>query len=194
MHNPLPRRAATALFGCSFLAVCALRAQQFSYDAVRPETRIRERVDDGRLARLHGNVHPLLRAATDLGAVAPDSPMERMILVLQRDAAQQKALDSLLAAQQDPHSPQYHRWLTPQAFGERFGVARNDIDAIVAWLHGRGFEVEEAPAGGQSIIFSGTAAAVASAFHTSIRTYRVNGELHHANESDPAIPAALAEV
>ena len=33
-----------------------------------------------------------------------------------------------------------------------------------------------------------------TAFHTQIRTYLVAGQLHHANATDPQIPAALAAV
>jgi len=43
-----------------------------------------------------------------------------MILTLNPTPAAQAELDRLLAEQQDPASPQYHRWLTPQAFRARF--------------------------------------------------------------------------
>src|SRR6476661_5172917 len=42
--------------------------------------------------------------------------------------------------------------------------------------------------------FSGTAGQVANAFHTKIHRYRVNGEEHWANATDPEIPVALAPV
>ena len=46
----------------------------------------------------------------------------------------------------------------------------------------------------RSIVFSGTAAQVESAFHTQIHTYKIGNEVHHANASDPAIPMAFAQV
>ncbi len=55
-------------------------------------------------------------------------------------------------------------------------------------------EVEEITAGRRSIVFSGTAAQVESAFHTRIHAYKIGDELHHANATDPAIPVALAQV
>jgi subtilase family serine protease len=55
-------------------------------------------------------------------------------------------------------------------------------------------EVEEVTAGRASIVFSGTAAQVESAFHTQIHTYKIGNEIHHANASDPEIPAAFAGV
>jgi hypothetical protein len=97
----------------------------------------------------------------------------------------------LIAAQQDPASAQYQKWLTPEEFADRFGVSRNDVDQVTAWLGSHGFSIEEVPAGRRTILFSGTAAMVEAAFHTQIRQYRVNGELHYANASDPAIPEVL---
>ena len=55
-------------------------------------------------------------------------------------------------------------------------------------------QVEEVTAGRRSIIFSGTAAQVQTAFHTAIHTYKIGDEVHHANVNDPEIPAALVQV
>jgi len=54
--------------------------------------------------------------------------------------------------------------------------------------------VEEVTAGRRAIVFSGTAAQVQAAFHTSIHTYKIGDEVHHANAKDPEIPAALVQV
>ena len=75
-----------------------------------------------------------------------------------------------------------------------FGVAEGDLNRIAEWLAAEGFQVEEIPAGRRLVIFSGSAARVASAFHTEIHRYLVNGETHRANADDPAIPEALAGV
>src|SRR5271163_4044927 len=117
-----------------------------------------------------------------------------MVLVLSPDATQQSALEELLRAQQDPQSAYYHAWLTPADFGEHFGVSLNDLQQVVSWLRNHGKEVEEIPASRRTIIFSGTAAQVQSAFHTSLQTYRVGGELHYANATDPQIPQAFTGV
>jgi pseudomonalisin len=55
-------------------------------------------------------------------------------------------------------------------------------------------EVEEIPASHRAVIFSGTAAQVESAFRTSLQRYRVRGQEHLANASDPSIPRSLAAV
>ena len=120
--------------------------------------------------------------------------MERIILALDTSAEQKQGLDALIAAQQDPASPQYQKWLTPEAFADQFGVSQNDVDQVTAWLGTHGFQVDEVPAGRRTIVFSGTAQMVRAAFHTQIRMYNVNGALHYANASDPEIPEALSAV
>lgn len=161
---------------------------------VQPRDRITSFIDDEQRVTLLGNRHPLAQAQYDQGAVAPDYPMEHMLLTLLPDAAQQQALEQLVAAQHNPASPSYHQWLTPEQFAERFGVSEGDTAQIAGWLQSHGMEVEEIAAGRQSIIFSGTAAQVQEAFHTEIHTYKVGNEVHHANATDPEIPAALAQV
>src|SRR5580693_9857039 len=161
---------------------------------VQVNDRITSFIDDDQRVTLRGNVHPLALAQYDAGAVAPDFPMEHMLLSLLPDAAQQDALNQFVDAQYNPESPYYHQWLTPEQYGERFGISDSDTAEIVNWLQGHGMEVEEVTAGRRSIIFSGTAAQVQAAFHTQIHAYKIGNEVHHANVKDPEIPAALVQV
>jgi len=161
---------------------------------LQPRNRITSIIDDEERITLRGNTHPLAVARFDSGAVAPDFPMDRMILILLPGPDQQAALHWFVAAQHDPGSVYYHQWLTPGEYGERFGVSDDDIAQVAAWLQGHGMEVEEVTAGRRAIVFSGTAAQVESAFHTPVHAYKIGAELHHANVKDPEIPAALAEV
>ncbi len=141
-----------------------------------------------------GNRHPLARREYDVGRAASATRLEHMILVLAPDAARQLDLEALLAAQQDPHSPLYHQWLTPETFGDLFGLPSGDIGRAVSWLGAQGFSVDELPAGGRAIVFSGSAGQVEAAFHTPIDRYRVGGRLHLANAAEPRMPEALAGV
>jgi len=161
---------------------------------IQPKDRITRFVDDEQRVTLQGNRHPLASAEYDAGPVAPDFPMERMILTLLPDPEQQAALERLVEAQHNPESAYYHQWLTPEQYGERFGVSNDDVAQVTAWLEGHGMRVEEVMAGRRTIVFSGTAAQVQAAFHTPIHVYNVGGELHHANAKDPEIPVALAPV
>ncbi len=161
---------------------------------IQPADRITSFIDDEQTVPLPGNRYPLAVAEYDGGAVASDFPMQHMILTLLPDSAQQDALTQLVEAQHNPESSYYHQWLTPGQYAERFGVSEADVSQISGWLQGHGFEVEEVTAGRRSIIFSGTAAQVKSAFHTQIHTYKIGSEIHHANAKDPEVPAALVQV
>ena len=44
-----------------------------------------------------------------------------------------------MAQQHDPNSPNFHKWLTPQEFGQKFGPAESDLQAIKNWLTSEGF-------------------------------------------------------
>lgn len=151
-------------------------------------------IDESNMVALHGNVHPLARAEFDRGVAEPATPMRSMMLLLKPTDAQQSALDALLEAQHDPTSAQYRQWLTPEQYGERFGLATADLLRLNDWLQKHGFTVEEIPANHRVLIFSGTAAQVQAAFQTEIHQYSVNGEAHYANAQDPQIPAALTGV
>jgi len=160
----------------------------------QPQDRITTFVDDEQRIVLSGNRHPSAIAQFDAGAVSPTYRMDRMVLTLLPDAAQQDALEQLLDAQHNPDSPYFHQWLTPEQYGERFGVSESDAAQVTAWLQAHGMEVAEVTAGRGSVVFSGSAAQVESAFHTQIHTYEIGNEVHHANASDPEIPAAFAGV
>jgi pseudomonalisin len=160
----------------------------------QPQDRITRFVDDEQRVTLSGNVHPMAVTQYDAGVVSSNYRMDRMVLTLLPDAMQQEALTQLIDAQHNPESPYYHQWLTPEQFGERFGVSEGDAAQVTEWLQTHGMAVEEVTAGHGSVVFSGTAAQVESAFHTQIHTYKIGSVVHHANASDPQIPAAFAGV
>ncbi len=110
------------------------------------------------------------------------------------ESAEGSALRQWIADQQDKTSPRYHAWLSPEEFANRFGPSESDRQKAAAWLVSHGFRVNRISRGGLVIDFSGTAAQVTEAFHTSIHRYLVNGENHYANASDPQIPGALSPI
>ena len=192
----LLRRIAERVCGAAILAGALVLISPFAAHAQTGgvAARVTERIDNSQLVTLHGNTHMLARAQFDQGAAPPDLPMNRIMLVLKRSADQETALQNLLTEQQVNSSPNFHKWLTPDQFGQQFGPADADIQAVTSWLASYGFQSIKVSRGRTVIEFSGTAAQVAAGLHTSIHKYTVNGESHWANASDPQIPAALAPV
>ncbi len=151
-------------------------------------------VSENNRVTLHGNVNPRAKPEFDQGASDPSLPMNGMILLLNIDSQKQAQLDQLVAEQHDPSSANYHRWLTPAEFGQRFGRSPEEIATVKNWLTSHGFTIDSVSKSGTMINFSGTAANVDSAFKANMHDYQVNGHLRHANSINPSIPTALADV
>jgi subtilase family serine protease len=117
-----------------------------------------------------------------------------MLLVLSAGEEQERELGQLLNSQHDKASPNYHRWLTPEEFGRRFGPSQDDILKVSDWLTQQGFVVHQAAGSGRWIEFSGTSGQVEHAFQTQMRNYQVEGSLGIANATEISLPAALAPV
>ena len=152
------------------------------------------RIDETRLHAIAGNTRPEANPQNDRGLVPEDLPMDHVLLQLQRSAPQEQAVQQFIESLQDTASPNFHKWLTAAEFGERFGAAQSDLDAISAWLQSHGLTVNSVYPNGMLIDFSGTAGQIRAAFHTEIHYLQVNGQTHLANMSDPRIPEALAPV
>ena len=176
------------------LALLLFSALGAAAQAPNVRARVTEAVDELNLVTLRGNIHPLARPEYDRGAAPDSQSVARMLLVLQRGSEQEAALRQLLDQQQIKSSPNYHQWLTPEQFGQQFGPADSDIQAVTDWLTTQGFQVDRVAAGRTVIEFSGTAGLVRQALHTEIHRYVVNGEEHWANASNPQVPAALVPV
>lgn len=178
----------------SLLVLCFIVAAQAFPQEDQIPVRITAPLDETRLTALKGNVHKMAQPMFDRGLAPSDLPMERMLLVLRRSSQQEQVLRKLLDEQQDKSSPNYHRWVTPDQFGQQFGVSDQDIQVVVQWLLSHGFQVATISRGRTVIEFTGTAAQVQEAFHTEIHKYVVRGQEHWANSEDPQIPAALTPV
>ncbi len=156
--------------------------------------RITQTVDNRVRTVLTGHLHPKALAAIDQGRVAPSLAMSYITLRLASSANQQAELEKLLAEQQTPGSPNYHHWLTPEEYGQRFGASDADINKITQWLQQQGLQVVSVSRGRNWIAASGTAARVEPAFQTEIHSYVADGETHYANASEPSVPAAFGSV
>ena len=155
--------------------------------------RITGEVGSSAMVSLPGQVHPWARAEFDRG-VAPENLSGRMLLVLKRSPEQESALQALLASQQDPNSPNYHKWLTPEDFGKRFGVADSDVQTVTSYLSSQGMSVGRVHSNHMAIEVGATAGQIRSTFQTEIHAYSVAGKTYYANNSAPKIPSALHSV
>ncbi|OLD83097.1 MAG: peptidase S53 [Acidobacteria bacterium 13_1_20CM_58_21] len=178
-------------FGIWFTVLTSLA---ISLPAQERAERVTAEIDDTERTAIQGSQPPMARPENDAGRMAVGTKLEGISIVLSRTVTQEAALQALIAAQQDPTSPSYHKWLTPEEFAARFGVADTDIAKIQSWLEKHGFTVDSISRSKNRIIFSGTVEQVESAFGTELHYYKVNGEAHFAPSRDISMPVAVSSV
>ncbi|MGB0006893.1 MAG: S53 family peptidase [Candidatus Sulfotelmatobacter sp.] len=159
--------------------------------AAQPD-RITGPIDSSQMVPLKGNVHGLAQSRFDLGRTDGNQMVSGVTLVFHPSATQQNDLNKLLAQQQERSSPNYHKWLTPAQFADRFGMSKGDISQAVSWLESQGFTVTSVANSRNLISFDGTVAQIELVFATEIHNYLVDDVIHFANATNPSVPAALA--
>ena len=180
------------------LRACTLAAAAFlfgSLGVLAQTPRIARSIDAaGPRAALHDAFPGKALAALDQGKLPGDTLIDGVSLRFSLAPAQQDELTQLLADQQNPASPRYHQWLTPEQYAARFGLAESDLARVSAYLSAQGLTVDATSRSRTFLIVSGTAAQIAAAFGTSLHRVTFQNESHFANLSDPVLPAALAGV
>src|ERR1700760_1131408 len=79
-----------------------------------------------------------LANATSLGAASSSQRMEIGVGLKDPHPAAERAL---MAAQQNPSSPQYHHFLTPAEYAKRFAVSKSTFQKTLNWLRAGGATV-----------------------------------------------------
>jgi subtilase family serine protease len=175
----------------SLLVFPAVAQAQTTVTGRRARGLIVDKIDENRLHKIEGNTRSEAGPQNDRGPVPADLSMDHLFLQLQRSPEQEQAVHDFIDALHNPSSPSFHKWLTAEEFGERFGASQADLDAISGWLRSHGLTVHSVYPNGMLMDFSGTAGQVRAAFHTEIHYLEVNGRSHVANIGDPQIPEAL---
>jgi hypothetical protein len=186
--NAILRLKWVGIWGLGFSLIPFAFAQDPGQD------RIVQAIDNASRVALRGNVRPMFRPENDLGLADGSLRLENISLVFAFPASRQSALTALLDDLQNPFSPSFHHWLTPEQFAVQFGLSQNDLNKVVAWLEGQGFTVTWKARSRTWVSFSGTANQVEAAFQTEIHNFSLNGATYYANATEPSLPKALADV
>jgi pseudomonalisin len=127
-----------------------------------------------------------LPLATRLGA-APASRTMTIGVELQRpDTAGEIALYDQMYQR---GSSDYHHFLTPAQFNERFGVPATQITAVRNWLTGGGLSVQTAST--DYFTATGTVAQLDHLLQANIGSYTFKGQDFIANAAPPSVPTSL---
>ena len=169
------------LIACQLLAATSVFAQP---------ARVSGPVESSRVV-LAGNRSYNAKLENDRGSLDPSRVIGGMSLVFRRSAAQTADLAKLLQEQEDPNSPSYHAWLTPDQYADRFGLNSADLARVTSWLEAGGLKVDYVSRTRSWLMFSGSAGQLQSAFQTEMHRYELNGTAHFANASNLSVPSAI---
>jgi subtilase family serine protease len=131
------------------------------------------------------------RSLTQAQRVGAPPATERMRIGLALAHPHPGAEDALLRGLFDRSSPDYHAFLTPAQYAQRFGVPTGTQRDVRAWLSGGGMRVEHVTGAGDYFLASGTVAEVQALLKTTIGRYEVAGRRFDANDAPPSVPRAL---
>ncbi len=134
--------------GLSF-AVCVCQGQNMMTHHVRDAVR------DGR--------------AQATGRLSSDQTLQLDLVLAPRNSA---GMEGLLRDIYDPASPSYRHFLSPQEFTAEFGPTQEDYDAVVRFAKTYGFQVVGGSRDSMDVQVKGTVAAIETAFHVNMRTFK----------------------
>jgi len=146
------------------------------------------------MVTLPGSVHPFVRRSSDLGRLDPSRHLTGMSVLLQPSPAQKADRAQTLRALQDPASPSYHHWLSPEDYASRFGASPADVAHVSAWLAAQGLTVDGPSRTSTRVGFSGDVGVIESAFDTELHAIELDGADHFAMTVAPSIPADLKDL
>ena len=105
----------------------------------------------------------------------------------------QAALSNLLHELYDPASPNFHHYLTPEQFAERFGPTEADYEAAAAFANANGLRVTMRHPNRVLLDVEGSEADVERALHVKLNNYRhpTENRTFYAPDSEPSLDLAV---
>ncbi len=122
-------------------------------------------------------------------------------LIFSLKSADIKQIEAFVASQQDPTSPNYHRWMSAEQFGQRFGAPQSDVDAVVNYAKSQGFVVRNVWPNHLFVSVNTDVAHAQAAFGVTIGGYQRPSNMiaegdpatFFAPRSNPKLPVSIAD-
>ncbi len=117
----------------------------------------------------------------------------RLHLAIGLPLRNQDALGALIKQIYDPASPQYHQYLTPAQFAERFGPTKEDYGAVINFATANRLTVTATFPNRALVDVEGTVADVEKALHVTMRVYKHPTEARTfcAPDTEPSLDLAV---
>jgi subtilase family serine protease len=133
--------------------------------------------------------------AAPVGRLPGDQVMQLDLVLPLRDSA---GLGRFLEDVYNPNSATFHHYVTPQEFTARFGPTQKDYDVVLRWAKANDLKVVGGTRDGMEVQVKGSVAAIETAFHLTLRTYKhpTENRTFYAPDREPvtSLPFALWHV
>jgi uncharacterized repeat protein (TIGR01451 family) len=142
------------------------------------------------LKTLSGHVANAAKQLVSNGRLAATNQLQLAIGLPLRN---QEGLDALLSQINDPASPNYRHYLTPEQFTALFGPTEQDYQAVINFAQTNGFTVTRTHGNRMVVDVVAQSANIEKAFHVNMKTYRHPSEARNffSPDTEPTLDARI---
>src|SRR5271165_3056418 len=133
---------------------------------------------------LQNSTPGIVQSGRNRGPENPSAVIEITVRLQQHNLA---AREELFKQLHTKGSPQYHKWLTPKEYAERFAPTAQEAAVVQDFLKTNGLSIVSTHPNNFYITATGRIAEMQKAFNVSINRFQENGNTTFANTSDIAI-------
>jgi subtilase family serine protease len=137
------------------------------------------------------NTPRYVSTAKNLGTVDPAQTIDVSIWLNPHNRAE---MDTLAAQLYDRTSPNYRHFLTRAQFAARFAPTAAEAKSVQEFFETHNLKVVKVAPDNMFVRARGTVGDIETAFHVVLSNYEVNGKTIRANDRDPYIDGAAAEL
>jgi subtilase family serine protease len=137
------------------------------------------------------NTSRLLSRAQNLGA---EDLSKQITVTVWLNHHNQAAFHELVREMYDKSSPNYHHFLTLDQYHANFAPTSQEAALVRSYLTNHNLNISAADKNNHYISAHGRVADVQEAFKVQINRFKINGEIHRANLTEPSINGPAASV
>jgi len=135
-----------------------------------------------------GHVPEVVKQLKPIGELAQDTQLNLAIGLPLRNTNE---LETLLQGLYDPASPNYHQFLTPKQFADKFGPTEEQYQAVIAFANSNHLAVAHTHPNRMLLDVTAAVSDIGRAFDIHLRTYHhvTRAGNFYAPDTEPSVPA-----
>jgi subtilase family serine protease len=168
--------------------IAVLTPLLFSFSPLNAQTTPTPGQDIGR-QQLTGHLTEEVLKENKNDTLIGNTPLdEKLYLSVGFPLRNKKALEEESKSLYDPNSPNYRKFLTPEEYGNRYGISKADYQKAAGFFKSHGFAIDKEFKSRLLITVKGTVDDIQKTFHVYLRNYkRPDGTQYHLPDREPSI-------